>query len=250
VVARFVEEGAKVGVLELSPEKVQDLRDSFAKDDVVVTEGNATSMDDNDRAVADVVATFGSLNTVICCVGVFDYFTELPALPKDKISEAFDQIFSVNVKGTIMTVKAALDQLIANEGNVVLTVSSAGFYPGGGGPLYEASKFAVRGLVTELAYELAPKIRVNGVAPGGTLTEIRGIPALGNEGMALKDVPDIERMIAEINPLNFVAQPEDHSWTYAYLASKERSPGVTGTIIHGDGGLGVRGLTRMAGLTE
>lgn len=248
VVELFVAEGARVGVLELSPEKARDLRDNFSKEDLVVIEGDATSMDDNDRAVAEVVGAFGVLTTVICVVGVFDYFTELPALPKHKISEAFDQLFAVNVKSNIMTVKAALEQLIENEGSVILTVSNAGFYPGGGGPLYVSSKFAVRGLITELAYELAPKVRVNGVAPGGTITELRGISALANEGMALKDVPNIEGLIQGINPLGFVAHPQDHAWAFAFLAAKERCPAVTGTIINADGGLGVRGMTRMAGL--
>jgi 2,3-dihydroxy-2,3-dihydrophenylpropionate dehydrogenase len=250
VVDLFVAEGAKVGVLELSAEKAQNLRDTFSKDDLVVIEGDATSMADNDRAVAEVVASFGKLTTVICVVGVFDYFTELPALPKEKISEAFDQLFGVNVKSNIMTVKAALEQLIEHEGSVLMTVSNAGFYPGGGGPLYVSSKFAVRGLITELAYELAPKVRVNGVAPGGTITELRGIPALANEGLVLKEVPDIEGLIEGINPLGFVAHPVDHAWAYAFLASKERCPAVTGTIINADGGLGVRGMTRMAGLAQ
>jgi 2,3-dihydroxy-2,3-dihydrophenylpropionate dehydrogenase len=248
VVDLYVAEGAKVGVLEISPEKAADLLARYGRDQVVVTEGDATSMWDNERAVADITEAFGSLSVVVCAVGVFDYFTELPQLPKDKIGEAFDQLFGVNVKSNILTVKAALSQLIENRGQVILTISNAGFYPGGGGPLYVSSKFAVRGLVTELAYELSPHVRVNGVAPGGTITELRGIPALANEGTRLKDVPDIEGLIKGINPLGVVAQPEDHSWAYALLASKERAPAVTGTIIHSDGGLGVRGMTRMAGL--
>ena len=57
----------------------------------------------------------------------------------------------------------------------MLTASTSGFYAGRGGVLYVASKFAVRGLVVALAHELAPDIRVNGVAPGGTLgTDLRG----------------------------------------------------------------------------
>lgn len=248
VVERFVAEGAKVGVLEISAGKAQELREKFSSDSVIVTEGDATSMADNDRAVDDIVDAFGSLTTVVCVVGVFDYFTEIPDLPKEKISDAFDQLFGVNVKSNLLTVKAALSQLIENEGNVILTISNAGFYPGGGGPLYVASKFAVRGLVTELAYELAPKVRVNGVAPGGTITELRGIPALENESVRLDEVPDIEGLIEGINPLGVVAHPVDHAGAFVFLARKEDSPAVTGTIIHSDGGLGVRGMTRMAGL--
>jgi 2,3-dihydroxy-2,3-dihydrophenylpropionate dehydrogenase len=249
VVERFVAEGAKVGVLEISAEKAKDLRSQLG-DSVVVIEGDGTSMADNERAVSETVEAFGPLDSLVCCVGVFDYFTEIPALPAEKIDEAFDELFGVNVKSYLMATKAALDQLIASEGNITFTVSNAGFYPGGGGPLYVSSKFAVRGLITELAYELAPKVRVNGVAPGGTITELRGIKALEQQGQALKDVPDIGGLIENINPLGVVAYPEDHAWSYVFLASKERTKAITGTIIHADGGLGVRGMTRLAGLAE
>lgn len=250
VVDRFVQEGAKVGVLEISPQKVKKLEVEYAADSVVVTQGDATSEADNVRAVADTVSAFDRLTTLVCVVGAFDFFTELPALPKlptGELTAAFDQLFGINVKSTLLSVKAASEQLIQQCGDIVLTVSYAGFFPGGGGPLYTASKFGIRGLVSELAYELAPKVRVNGVAPGGTITELHGIPALGNHEHRLKDVPDIETIIAA-NPLGLAAQPQDHAWVYAFLASRERAPAVTGTIIHSDGGLSIRGMTRMAGL--
>ena len=85
-------------------------------------------------------------------------------------------MFAVNVKSHLHAVKAALPALRASgSGSVILTESTSAYYPGRGGVLYVSSKFAVRGLVTALAYELAPDIRVNGVAPGGTLnTDLRG----------------------------------------------------------------------------
>jgi 2,3-dihydroxy-2,3-dihydrophenylpropionate dehydrogenase len=248
VVERFVHDGAKVGVLELSPAKAEDLREAFSPEAVVVTEGDATSLADNERVVDDTMKAFGALDSLVCVVGVFDYFIELPDLPKDKISEAFDQIFAANVKSSLLGVRASLPHLLDSEGNVILTISNAGFYPGGGGPLYTASKFAARGLVIELAYELAPKVRVNGVAPGGTLTELRGIPALDNDDMSLKDLPDVEGLMASVNPLGVAAQPGDHAAAYALLAGKENIRAITGTIINSDGGLGVRGMNRMAGL--
>ena len=74
--------------------------------------------------------------------------------------------------------------------------------PGPGGTLYVASKFAVRGLVTTLAYELAPSIRVNGVAPGGTLsTDLRGLATFGLNTERLDDTPDREADLASRNPL-------------------------------------------------
>ena len=89
-------------------------------------------------------------------------------------------MFAVNVKSQLVCVRAALPELRRAGGSVVLTVSTSGFYPGRGGVLYVASKFAVRGCVIALAHELAPQVRVNGVAPGGTLgTELTRPRSLG-----------------------------------------------------------------------
>jgi 2,3-dihydroxy-2,3-dihydrophenylpropionate dehydrogenase len=249
VVDAYVREGARVGVLEISPEKAEDLRRAHG-DKVVVTVGDATLLEDNERAVADTVKAFGKLDVLVCVVGVFDYFVDILNLPKEKLSEAFDELFGVNVKSNLLAVKAALPELLKTEGNIILTLSNAAFYPAGGGPLYVASKFAVRGLVTELAYELAPKIRVNGVAPGGTITKLRGLNALGQDKMSLDQVPNLDKLILSVVPLQVVPTPEDHAWAYVYLASKERIRTVTGTIIHSDGGIGVRGFTKLGGLVE
>ena len=246
VVETFIRERARVGVLELVSEKVKDLKKLGAA--VLPVQGDATRFEDNEKAVAATVQTFGKLNVLVVCVGIFDYFVALPDFPTEKLSEAFDELFAVNVKSYLFAAKAAFPELLKTEGNIIFTISNAGFYPAGGGPLYTASKFAVRGLVIELAYELAPKIRVNGVAPGGTLTDLRGIKALQQEGLALSSVPNLEDLIRTTNPLQVVGTAEDHAGAYVYLASKERARTVTGTIIHSDGGLGVRGLTKVAGL--
>lgn len=62
---------------------------------------------------------------------------------------------------------------------MIFTLSNAAWYPGGGGPLYTASKHAATGLIRQLAYELAPKVRVNGVGPCGMASDLRGPQALG-----------------------------------------------------------------------
>ena len=48
-------------------------------------------------------------------------------------------------------------------------------------------------LVSKMAYELAPKIRVNGVAPGGTLTNLSGPAALGQDTQTNSSIEGIER---------------------------------------------------------
>ena len=152
--------------------------------------GDATSTADNERAVAAATDAFGGLDALVNCVGIFDFYRGVAELAADAIAPSFDEMFHVNVLSQILGVKAALPALTASGGSIVLTVSTSGFYPGRGGVLYVATKFAVRGLVIAMAHELAPHVRVNGVAPGGTIgTELRGPEALGLDTRSLGDTP-------------------------------------------------------------
>ncbi len=96
----------------------------------------------------------------------------------DALSEAYDFLLDINVKGSFFGAKAALEELQKTNGNIIFSVSGASFYPDGGGVWYKASKHAQIGLMRQLAFELAPNIRVNAVAPGGTLTALSVIPPL------------------------------------------------------------------------
>jgi NAD(P)-dependent dehydrogenase (short-subunit alcohol dehydrogenase family) len=173
-------------------------------------------------------------------VGIFDFYRGLADIDDDQLDAAFDEIFAVNVKSQLVSVRAALPELRAAGGSVVLTVSTSGFYPGRGGVLYVASKFAVRGCVIALAHELAPEVRVNGVAPGGTLgTELTGPRSLGLAGHVLGAAPGREQDLRRRTPLQVALTGEDHAGSYVFLAS-DRARGITGTVVHPDGGIGVK----------
>jgi len=246
VVEQFITEGASVGVLDRSDDAVAELR---ARGDsaLSVTQGDVRSLTDNEHAIAQTVERFGRLDVLVACAGIFDYFTTLADLDRDRLDGSFAEVFDVNVKGSMLAAKAALAELTKSQGSIVFTISNAGFLPGGGGPLYTASKFAVRGLMLQLSYELAPNIRVNAVAPGGTVTQLRGAEALGLADQRLVDIPNLPELIRSTNPLQVVSEPKDHAWAYVYLASKERTKAITGCVIHSDGGLQSRGLVRLSG---
>ncbi len=234
----FRAEGAKVAVLERDPGKCELLRQELPGAPVV--EGDATTRDANHRAVAAAVDGFGGLDTLVNCVGVFDFYHGIGDIGAGDLAVAFDEMFRTNVLSHLQSVKAALPALGATSGSsIVLTESTSSYFPGRGGVLYVSSKFAVRGLVATLAHELAPRIRVNGVAPGGTLnTDLRGLASLGLDSVRLDDTPDRARDMTARNPLNVALTGEDHAWSFVFLAS-DRSRGITGETVHPDGGVGL-----------
>jgi NAD(P)-dependent dehydrogenase (short-subunit alcohol dehydrogenase family) len=235
----FVAAGALVGVLERDAAKAEQLQRD-APGTAVIT-GDATSADDNEAAVAAVVERHGGLDVLVSCVGVFDFNRGARDLRRDELQPAFDEVFHVNVMSMVVSVQSALPALTASKGAIVLTSSTSGFYPARGGTLYVASKFAVRGLVIALAHELAPDIRVNGVAPGGTLgTDLRGPAALGLDVQSLADRPGREDDLRARTPLAVALTPVDIAGSYVFLAS-DAARGITGTFVHPDGGIGVKG---------
>jgi NAD(P)-dependent dehydrogenase (short-subunit alcohol dehydrogenase family) len=238
VIGAFAAEGAAVAALEVDPAKCARLAGELAG--CVVHEGDATSLADARAAVGAACASLGGLDVLVSCVGIFDFYKGLADLGQGDLDDAFDEMFRVNVKSQLVLVSAALDELRRSAGSVVLTVSTSGFYPGRGGILYVSSKFAVRGCVIALAHELAPQVRVNGVAPGGTLgTDLAGPVSLGQAQLRLDDGPEREADLRSRTPLRVALSGEDHAGSYVFLAS-DRARGITGTVVHSDGGIGVR----------
>ncbi|MBK1787585.1 3-(cis-5,6-dihydroxycyclohexa-1,3-dien-1-yl)propanoate dehydrogenase [Prauserella cavernicola] len=240
VLDAFRREGARVAVLERDPAKCEALTTELPG--VPVVTGDASTRAANDEAVARAAEEFGGLDVLVNCVGVFDFYQGIAELDAEHIDDAFAEMFAVNVKSHLHAVKAALPALRASGSgaSVVLTESTSAYYPGRGGVLYVGSKFAVRGLVTALAHELAPDIRVNGVAPGGTVgTDLRGLDSLGLGERSLGATAGREAELAGRVPLRVALSGADHAWSYVFLASS-RSRGITGDVIHPDGGIAVK----------
>lgn len=239
VVDAYLAEGAKVTVLERDEEKSQALRAALPGVGVVC--GDATTIAANEQAVAAAVEAHGGIDVLVNCVGIFDFYKGVKDLTAEDIDAGFGEMFNTNVKSHLLSVKAALPELQASAaGCIILTESTSAYYAGRGGVLYVASKFAVRGLVTALSHELAPGIRVNAVAPGGTLgTDLRGLGALGLSEQRLDDAPDRAEQLAARVPLRVALSGEDHAWSYVFLAS-ERSRGITAGVVHPDGGMSIK----------
>jgi cis-2,3-dihydrobiphenyl-2,3-diol dehydrogenase len=244
IVDRFVEEGARLVVLDRSADKLAELTGRFG-DRVAVVPGDVRSLADTDKAVASCVERFGKLDCAIGNAGIWDYSISLDALPAERIDAAFDELFHVNVKGYLNLAKAALSALVRSSGALIFTVSNAGFDPAGGGPLYTASKHAVVGLIRQLAYELAPAVRVNGVAPGPIETDLRGPGALGLADRSIGSI-NLSAVAGPNVPLGRVPATADYAGGYVFLASRRDSRPATGGVLSLDAGIAVRGIGRTS----
>src|SRR5580700_5215657 len=98
VVARFIEEGARVGVVERVAARAEQLRVEFG-DKVIGIAGDVAQLADNKRAVAETVRAFGRLDVFVGNAGIFDVYASVADLPEEQLSRAYDELFGVNVKG-------------------------------------------------------------------------------------------------------------------------------------------------------
>jgi cis-2,3-dihydrobiphenyl-2,3-diol dehydrogenase len=245
IVDRFVEEGARVAVLDRSAERLAALNADHGER-VVAVRGDVRSLADNLAAVHATESAFGKLDCAIGNAGLWDYSVPLVDLPDAVIDAAFDELFQVNVKGYLLLAKAAAPALVRSEGALLFTVSNAGFYPGGGGPLYTASKHAVVGLIRQLAHELAPFVRVNGVAPGGIDTDLRGLEALGMAGRSVSSLRMPETADKYV-PIGRLPTAREYTGAYVFFATRGDTVPATGAVLNYDGGLGVRGFAGPSG---
>jgi NAD(P)-dependent dehydrogenase (short-subunit alcohol dehydrogenase family) len=233
VVRRFLTEGAQVVAVVRKEADVPSLQSEGA----TVVVGDVGRYDTADRAVSAACERFGGLDCYIANAGVWDFHKRLEKQTPQELERAFQEIFAINVLGALYGARAAVSALRQSRGSVIVTGSNACFLAGGGGALYTASKFALRGLVMQLAKEFAPEVRVNGVAPGATDTALSGPDALGQRERELNaDAVRMQAMAARM-PLGRVSEPDEHTSLYVLLASRDEASYVTGAMLLSDGGL-------------
>lgn len=236
--ARFCHaEGARLVLLDIAADKVNSLREEFPNS--VVVQGDVRRVEDHQACRNELLERFGQLDALICAHGIFDGNVALRDIPLERIDSLFDEIFQVNVKGYILAARIFQDLLEARQGAIVLTASTAAYAADGGGAMYSASKGAIRALVQQLAFEFAPAVRVNGVAPAGIAnSQLRGPSSLGMEAQKQSDIPQdaFLKLFRSISLLQELPTPEEHGLIYAFLASKHNRI-MTGQMIVADQGL-------------
>jgi len=185
----------------------------------IAVAANISSKDDLQRLVDETRAAFGQIDILVCNAASNPYFGPMVDIDVARAQKTFE----VNQLAVLMwssyAVKAGLRGSIIN----VASIGGLGVEPGIG--WYNVTKAAVLHITRQLAFELAPDIRVNALAPGLIKTKL---------ARALWEGPGEKRISAHI-PLRRLGLPDDVATAALFLASDAAS-WITGQTLVVDGG--------------
>ncbi|WP_293644728.1 pteridine reductase [Thiolapillus sp.] len=204
-----------------SAEKAQALQAELQRSrpgSVSLVQGDLLDFPYLSRLVDDALEATGQLDILLNNASNF-----FPT-PVDEVTEQqWDSLFGVNAKAPFFLAKEAASALRKSSGCIINMVDIHAERPHKNHPVYSMAKAANAMMVKSLARELAPQIRVNGVAPGAILWPE------GNANAKHQSLPRI--------PLERAGRPENIARTVLFLATAEY---ITGQIIAVDGGRSVQ----------
>lgn len=204
---------------------------------VISVEGDVRSLADHEHAVATAAAD-GRLDVLVANAGVHDGGLRLLDGDPGELEARFRTLVEVNLLGYLLAARAAAPALQAAGGSVVLTLSDASFDVQGNnaGVAYATVKHGGVGLLKALARDLAPRVRVNGVAPGGVPTGLTVAEPSGPGRPVVSDPDQLARKLAGRTLLGRGADLEGLAAAYVYFSSPAAAA-ITGQILRVDGGL-------------
>jgi 3-oxoacyl-[acyl-carrier protein] reductase len=217
---RFAEEGARVIIADTErqagEQSAKEIGALFAHVDI-------SRLADAEAAVRVAVEHYGRLDIMVQNAGIYPW-----QLLEQTSVEDWDRVMGVNLRGSFIAARAALEPMKTQRyGRILFTSSITGPHvtsPGHGH--YSATKAGINGLIRAAALEFAGYgITVNGVEPGNIMTE----------AMQLHRSPEFIKGMEDAIPLGRLGSPRDVANAFLFLASDEAAY-ITGTTIVVDGG--------------
>jgi NAD(P)-dependent dehydrogenase (short-subunit alcohol dehydrogenase family) len=226
IAQRFVAEGWKVAITGRNAEALdQAAKDLGGPETAIGVAGKGDDADHRAAVVDTVLGQFGPVTTLVNNIGINPAYGPLGTLDLSAARKMID----VNVLGTLGWVQEALRGGLSDGGSIVNISSVSGVRPAPGIGFYGVTKAALIHLTEELAVELAPKVRVNAVAPA--VVKTRFATAL-YEGR--------EEEVAATYPLGRLGVPEDVAGAVAFLCGRDAG-WITGQTLVLDGGVTLTG---------
>jgi len=222
IALRFAKEGAKVVVNARTDEAMAETLAMIKKagGEAIGVAADVSDQDQVRNLVAQAVKKFGKLDVMVNNAGIVEF------APITKMSaEEWEKTIKVDLTGVFYGIREAA-KAMKKGGSIISTSSIAALIGFTGLAHYCAAKGGVASLTREAALELAPKIRVNAIAPGVIDTDITKA--------AKEDPKQMQATLARI-PMKRMGTPDDVAGVAVFLAS-DLSGYVTGQLIVTDGG--------------
>jgi NAD(P)-dependent dehydrogenase (short-subunit alcohol dehydrogenase family) len=219
-VRRFIEEGARVAVIDRDEAASQRLRQALPALEVYLS-ADVADPDSVTWAFEQLDLRFGGLDVLINNAGVSIRQAFMNITPGE-----WRSVLDINLNGVFYVAQQAARRMLAGGGGVILNMGStnglAGYHYYAG---YNASKAGVIELTRSMALELGPTIRVNAVCPGFIMTPMQEV----------EYTPEMRRAFEVKLPLQRLGSPDDVAALFAFLASDDAAF-ITGQCYVIDGG--------------
>lgn len=195
-------------------------------------QGAADDPEHRARAVEETIAAFGAVDLLVNNAGINPVYG--PLVDEDDMG-ALRKTLEVNVLAPIAWTREVWRRGMRERGGAVLNVASVGGIRGEPNlGIYNASKAALIHLTRQLALELAPRVRVNAIAPAVVKTRFA-------ERLYSHD----EERVASVYPLARLGRVEDTTAAALFLLGDEAG-WITGQVLTLDGGLTLRSVSPEA----
>jgi NAD(P)-dependent dehydrogenase (short-subunit alcohol dehydrogenase family) len=226
IARELVAAGARVCVTARKPEELDAVVAELGDRAAFASRGSADDPEHQQATVAACLDRFGRLDLLVNNAAINPHFG--PVLDADLA--VLRKTFEVNVFAVLGWTRAAWRAALAEGGGAVLNVASiGGLRIGPALGVYNATKAALVHLTGQLAQELAPRVRVNAVAPAVVKTRFARALYEGHEEQA-----------AAPYPLARLGTPKDVAKLAVFLLSDDAG-WITGECVVIDGGLSVTG---------
>jgi NAD(P)-dependent dehydrogenase (short-subunit alcohol dehydrogenase family) len=218
--------GARLLLADRDEQPLQALADELAQAgaEVEVLALELATKEATDRLLTAASNALGRVDGAVCAAGINRVATALEISP-----EQWDEVISNNLSGTFFTMQALARTMSEGDTGGSLVVLSSGAatsgFPGLGS--YAASKAGLIALVKCFALDLAPKVRINAIAPGPTDTPMMR-SHLSEE--------EIQGMAKAMIPFGRPGEAEEIATVARFLLSDESSY-ITGQTLHVNGGM-------------
>jgi NAD(P)-dependent dehydrogenase (short-subunit alcohol dehydrogenase family) len=234
IAIKFAQEGAKVGVLDLTSADSKKVVDEIevAGGQAIALGADISKQTDVETAVKQLRDEFGPINVLVNNAAV---------MPSGRLHETepadFDRCLNVNLRGTYLVSRAVIPEMLErHDGNIIHMASVTAILGLPGIAAYSATKGALVALARAMSTDYARYgIRINAVSPG-TIDS----PMLHDFISNQSDPEYFRQAFDEMHPIGRVGTIDEVANVFVFLASDESSF-VTGANYEVDGGLGVKG---------